>query len=639
MEGQRRDCPFEEKVWLDTLRWIWVAQRLTCRNRTRIQIAERIFHFALPSTVIGANGELAPAPVEDETSSSDGEVQVDSDDFMSASESEQPLAETAAPFAPQDLYARAPPSPKRKTKKPSAKAQAKQISPPAPEPEPEYELDPIGTTSSRVKLTLKPRQESPETFVTLSGRKSRAAAQKSKAASAASANNPKKKAQQQNTKNGKPQQPKISQLTVQPVAQMEDWFGRPEKPPFSFASLVAQAITQNAPFKLTSAAICEWIAWKYPWFEANKEKVAWQNSVQQNLTVHTIFLKIPRQSDEPGKGNFWLMDPQQTHTFDGHNFTSQPIKAGSAVAQGHDVYAAKERAKAANAREMEEWERRRDEGEDVGPHGGLPGIGMNPPGPTSSIPPTATTPIPKPPAPAESEQEHVPSPAPPEPTPTKSAKVSPSKSPAPSTARAVSTQPSPQPVASTSAPPPVRAATKSPAPATKAKPVKSEKAAQKQPAPPAPATPTTASPAPPAAQAATTPQPTPQAQAAASGTAPIPIIIGPIPDSYVRPTPPPNAPPPKDEISAQLLREPPVILHENKLILSPVIFAHLKPTQIEELSKLGASKAIGVLQAYIVRHVSHHLSDVICYALPDFFHPSSVQRKGQEEQESNVCFA
>lgn len=548
----------------------------------------------------------------------------------------------ATTYVPQELYASAPRSPKRKTKKTPAKYHPEDLSPPAPPepPEPEYELDPIGTTSSRVKLTLKPRHESPETFVTLSGRKSRAAAQKTKANAAT---NKKKTQQQQNAKNGgKPQQPKVSQLTVQPVAQMEDWFGRPEKPPFSFASLVAQAITQNAPFKLTSAAICEWIAWKYPWFEANKEKVAWQNSVQQNLTVHTIFLKIPRQSDEPGKGNFWLMDPHQTHTFDGHNFTSQPIKAGSAVAQGHDVYAAKERAKAANARDMEEWERRRDEGEDVGPHGGLPGVGMNPPGPTSAIPPTSTTPVPKPPAAAD-ESEHeddVPPPPTPEPVaqPAKSKKPSATQSPASVPPAASQTQPSPQPVASSSRP-----TGKSPAatPAQKAKPVKSEKVAQKLPvqpadtngaahggasasaAAPSPATAplgktpvaTPTPPPPPPAQSSSSSQPSGAAQAPGSA-APIPIVIGPIPDSYIRPTPPPNAPPPKDELSAQLLREPPVILHENKLILSPVIFAHLKPAQIEELSKLGASKAIGVLQAYIVRHVRSIVSVSFFFSSP-----------------------
>jgi len=82
----------------------------------------------------------------------------------------------------------------------------------------------------------------------------------------------------------------------------------------------------------------------------------------------------------------------------------------------------------------------------------------------------------------------------------------------------------------------------------------------------------------------------------------IPIIVGPVPDSYV--------PSPTTELSASTsphLPTPPIVLHENTLILNPTIFGHLTGEQLKGLEMLGAQKALEILQGYIVRFLKERI--------------------------------
>lgn len=90
-------------------------------------------------------------------------------------------------------------------------------------------------------------------------------------------------------------------------------------------------------------------------------------------------------------------------------------------------------------------------------------------------------------------------------------------------------------------------------------------------------------------------------QSAPSLSSPLPIIIAPIPASYVRPVPPVSATPP-DELTAALLRDPPIVLHEGRLILNPTIFAPLTKAQLDNLQSLPASQALQILQQFVVQH-------------------------------------
>jgi len=105
--------------------------------------------------------------------------------------------------------------------------------------------------------------------------------------------------------------------------------------------------------------------------------------------------------------------------------------------------------------------------------------------------------------------------------------------------------------------------------------------------------------------------PAPQSAAAqAQLSKPLPIVISALPASFVPPTPPPESTSAAatDELTASLLANPPIVLHEGKLILRPEIFAaSLSSARLAELQKMPASAVLPVLQAHVVQHFKDKL--------------------------------
>ncbi|KAJ5887862.1 transcriptional regulator family: Forkhead [Penicillium taxi] len=85
------------------------------------------------------------------------------------------------------------------------------------------------------------------------------------------------------------------------------------KPPYSYAVMITQAIFSNEEEKLTLNSIYSWIMARYAFYRHSTS--GWQNSIRHNLSLNKAFVKVPRRTDEPGKGMKWMIAPESRDEF------------------------------------------------------------------------------------------------------------------------------------------------------------------------------------------------------------------------------------------------------------------------------------------------------------------------------------
>ncbi|RKP32235.1 hypothetical protein METBISCDRAFT_12623 [Metschnikowia bicuspidata] len=112
------------------------------------------------------------------------------------------------------------------------------------------------------------------------------------------------------------------------------------KPPYSYATMITQAILSNLDGVMSLSEIYNWISSHYAYYKYSK--TGWQNSIRHNLSLNKAFEKVPRRPNEPGKGMKWQISELYRNDFIKkiQNGTILKLRRGSSVSRTLQIHLA-----------------------------------------------------------------------------------------------------------------------------------------------------------------------------------------------------------------------------------------------------------------------------------------------------------
>lgn len=125
--------------------------------------------------------------------------------------------------------------------------------------------------------------------------------------------------------------PKVDDAVLPPHDSFPPIVDDGQKPGHSYAQLIGMSILRAPTRRLTLSQIYKWISDNYSFYNANDS--GWQNSIRHNLSLNKAFIKQERPKDDPGKGNYWLIEPGMEHQF----MKEKPTKKSQASAENVPV--------------------------------------------------------------------------------------------------------------------------------------------------------------------------------------------------------------------------------------------------------------------------------------------------------------
>lgn len=362
-----------------------------------------------------------------------------------------------------------------------------------------------------------------------------------------------------------PKQPSQQQTQHQqspapkPFTPTNQFQGKPEKPPYSYPALIAQAIWSAPNRQAPLQHIHMWIPDKYPFFRDPAHAQILAQAIKQNLAVNRAFVNIPL----PSGVALWAIEPEQAKLFDGNTFlpppNAQPLPYASAppppqpqpfYQQQQSPYPQQPQYPQQQQQPIQHMQMQAQQPQMVSMQQQQPMYGSPAPPSMPMMSPSIQAPVQRP-------------------MNGMAASVSPAPAQMPAAMPSLPVQPSIAPQAYTQ-------------PTTS----------------PAPVAPPSASPAPP--QLAPAP-------ATSSSSSKMPILIARPSASYPKPAPPTSAA--ANDPSSMLDPEgyPPIAIHEGKMYLSPTVFSSLTAQQLSNLQSIETKQALNILQAFVVNYFKTEL--------------------------------